>query len=199
MQARWLAVISLSAACLVGTATAPVRADAVDDAVALVEEVRAASATLARDGITPHESRVLREAFAWETIARVVLGDYWTKASTTERRAFVDALFDAIVHGLARRLGTQRSEDFTVAGTRTITNGDVLVRTRIARPPKEPITIDWRVRRCDGSACIVDVLVSGGSVSLRRRDEVTARMAAEGASISKLIADLRQEAATATP
>jgi len=196
VQARWLAVASLSAIFLTGTTA---HADPVADAVALVERVHETAFAVAHDGDAPDRSQTLREAFDAATIAKVVLGDHWSSASSADRQNFIDALLDAIVEALVKRLGPHRSQDFVIGAGRTLADGDILVRTRIERPPQEPITIDWRVDRCSASPCVVDVYVGGASVSLRRRDDVAARMAAEGASIDKLIADLRREVSGAAP
>jgi ABC-type transporter MlaC component len=52
--------------------------------------------------------------------------------------------------------------------------------------------VDWRLRRCSGKLCIGDLIVDGASVTIQRRDQVTAQLAANGGSIPQLVAALRE-------
>ncbi|MEX0853472.1 MAG: ABC transporter substrate-binding protein [Bauldia sp.] len=183
-----------------GISQASALAGAPADAVALVERVYAMAFEVAGDrsaGRPQDGLHVLRDSFDGSAIARVVLGDRWERAAAGERREFVDALLDAIVGALVRRIGRYRAQDVTVVGTRAISNGDILVRSRLVSPLDDPLTVDWRVRGCGARPCIVDLLVGGASVSLERRNDVAARLAANDGSLSELIADLRKDAADA--
>jgi ABC-type transporter MlaC component len=109
-----------------------------------------------------------------------------------DRAAVTDALLDAIVRGLADRVGRTRDQNFVALGTKVLTKGDILVRSEFRRPLNRPTSVDWRVRRCGGRLCIGDVLVDGGSLTVQQRDRVAQRLAGNGGSIPALVADIRK-------
>jgi ABC-type transporter MlaC component len=164
-------------------ATRPAIADDETAAIAVVERIHQAAST--------QSLNALRSTIDAPAIARTVLGTYWQSASASERRDFTDALTDAIVDALVRRFTGQAATDFTVLGSRRLSNGDILVSTRMTRPDSRMINLDWRTHRCRVGFCIADVLTDGASVSIQRRDEYMARMKANGGSIAELISSLR--------
>jgi phospholipid transport system substrate-binding protein len=179
--------------CVVATAGVAAHADQQADARAVVERVYDAAVAIAQSADpASSQSRTLRNAFDGSAIARVVLGDHWSTTGSADRNDFVDALLDAIVQGLAKRLGRQSARDFAITATRTLANGDILVRSLANRTATDPVTVDWRIHRCNTALCIVDVLVSGASIALQRRDDVAARLTVPGSSIAKITADLRK-------
>jgi len=186
MTARFLAVLFAALTFL----AVPAHADTASEAKALVDRVHQASFEAAHDG-TPVPD-VLRDAFDGPFIAQAALGTYWTTATAGDRAQFVDALTDAIVKTLVRRLGNHRNQDFAILSTKTITGGDVIVRSRLSAPAQDPLTIDWRVHRCKAQLCIADVIVGGASMTIQRRDDLADRLRANGGSLPKLIADLRK-------
>lgn len=187
MSARFLAVLFAALAFL----ALPAHADIASDAKALVDRVHQASFDVAHDG-TPVPD-LLRDAFDGPFIAQAALGKYWSTAPASDRAQFVDALTDAIIKTLVRRLGNHRNQDFAILSTKTITGGDVIVRSRLSPPAQDPLTIDWRVHRCKmQQLCIADVIVGGASMTIQRRDDLAARLRTNGGSLPKLIADLRK-------
>jgi ABC-type transporter MlaC component len=186
MTARFLAVLFTAIALL----ALPARADTASDAKALVDRIHQASFEAAHDGTPVPE--LLHGAFDGPFIAQAALGKYWTTASAGDRAQFVDALTDAIIKTLVRRLGNHRDQDFAILSTKTITGGDVIVRSRLSAPARDPLTIDWRVHRCKAQLCIADVIVGGASMTIQRRDDLADRLRANGGSLPKLIADLRK-------
>jgi phospholipid transport system substrate-binding protein len=197
---RWPVLV---AAIAVALAVAPIaRADQASDAVALVQQVHQTALDLDRGGAAADlakEAAAIRAAFDGTAIGQVVLGKYWASASASDRAAFVDALLDAIVQGLADRLSGSQNLPFDILATQMLTNGDILVRTQFNRPVRQPVPVDWRVHHCQTKLCIADVAVSGASVSLQRRDDAMAQLAASGGSIPALIATLRQNQASLIP
>lgn len=167
-------------------------ADEETDAVALVQEVRAAAVAVSFSGTPESLSPVIAAAFDGQGIAQRVLGDYWTTASQSDRDAVVDALLDGIGELLADRLMGTTERDFAVLGTRVLSNGDVLVRSQFVRRLGTSVNLDWRLRQCEGELCIGDVFVDGASLTIQRRDEVMLRLANNGGSIPQLLADIRE-------
>jgi len=132
----------------------------------------------------------LRATIDAPAIARTVLGNYWQSANANERKNFTDALADAIVAALVRRFSGQAKADLTILGSRKLGNGDILVRTQIARSESNTMNIDWRTRACSSGACLADVITDGASALIQRREEFTTRLA-NGGSIADLISTLR--------
>jgi len=170
----------------------PACADEQGDAVALVETVHRAAITLGRGGPAETQRRSISAAFDGKGIARAVLGTNWSSASAGDRAAVVDALLDAIIRGLADRVGRTRDQNFVVLGTKLLPNGDILVRSEFRRLAGRPISVDWRIRHCGGRLCIGDVLVDGGSMTVQQRDRVAQRLASNGGSIPALVVDIRK-------
>jgi phospholipid transport system substrate-binding protein len=187
MSAKLLAAIFAALAFLAAPAAL---ADTASDAKALVDRVHQGAFDAAHEGGGVPQS--VRDAFDGPFIAEIALGKYWAGAPAGDRAQFVDALLDAIVKTLVRRLGKHRDQDFAILSTKTITGGDVVVRSRLSPPAQDPLTIDWRVHRCKSGLCIADVIVGGASMTLQRRDDLAARLKANGGSLPKLIADLRK-------
>lgn len=182
-------------AIALGVAPGLAHADQTADAITLVQSVHQTALDLDRGGPAvdaAKETQAIRSAFDGPAIGQLVLGKSWATASTADRAAFVDALLDAIVQGLADRLVGSENQPFEILGTQALPNGDIIVKTQFDRPIRDPVPVDWRVHRCQASQCIADVVVSGASVSLQRRDDIAAQLAANGGSIPALIATLRQ-------
>lgn len=186
MSARFLAVLFAALAFL----AVPAHADTAGDAKALVDRVHKAAFDAAHEGGGVPQS--VRDAFDGPFIAEAALGKYWASASAADRSQFVDALLDAIVKTLVKRLGKHRDQDFQILSTKTITGGDVIVRSRLSPPGQDALTIDWRVHRCKAGLCIADLIVGGASMTVQRRDDLAQRLRANGGSLPKLIADLRK-------
>jgi ABC-type transporter MlaC component len=136
-------------------------------------------------------SAALRGSFDSPTIARKVLGEYWGRASAGDRRMSIEYVQDTIVDAVVRHLGNRYSESSVFVGTRRLSNGDILVATRLTRPSGRVANLDWRVHRCASGPCIVDLLVDGASLSIQRRDEFAALMRSGGGSVGEVIARMR--------
>ncbi len=189
MSRNFIAAI-LSALLFAGLFGQAARADTATEATALVDRVHKAAFDAAHEGAPVPQT--LRSAFDGPFIAQAALGKYWTGAPAADRAAFVEALTDAIVKALVKRLGKHRDQDFAILSTKNITNGDVVVRSKLSPPGQDAITVDWRIHRCKGGLCVADLIVGGASVTVQRRDDISARLAANGGSLPKLIADLRK-------
>lgn len=194
-HASWAALARLLLVPLLLAIYAPSLSEAADEqsgAVELIETVRQAAIALGHGGPAETQLRSISAAFDGRGIAQAVLGTRWRSASADDRAAVVDALLYAIAHGLADRLERTRDQNFAVLGTKTLANGDILVRSEFRRPPKRPASVDWRVRHCRGKLCIGDVYVDGGSVTVQQRDRVAQLLAGNGGSIPALIVDLKK-------
>ena len=69
---------------------------------------------------------------------------------------------------------------------------DFLVYCVVARAGGEPLRLVWRLRQRDGRYRIIDLMVEGVSLVQTQRQEFVSFIRANGGSVDKLIAELRQ-------
>ncbi|MGD0023032.1 MAG: ABC transporter substrate-binding protein [Xanthobacteraceae bacterium] len=131
-------------------------------------------------------SLVLRSSFNTVAIARSILGARWNSASSKERSDFLDALRDAIAENVVRRFGGERS-DLVILRSQTLSNGDIIVLTRVKSETSGIVPVDWRVRRYDADLYVVDLSVNGASVVVERREQYDAWLRTNGGPITGLI------------
>ncbi|MCE2481740.1 MAG: ABC transporter substrate-binding protein [Alphaproteobacteria bacterium] len=185
----------LLAACVVST---PASRAEVDGPVGFIERLGVqAIEMLADPALTEQEQisefrRILVAAFDLPTIARFVLGRYWRRATTEERREFESLLEDYIVTTYAARLGRYRGETLAVGAARG--EGDILVASEIIPHEGPPVRVDWRVRGGPGSYKIVDVVVEGISMVITQRSAFASVIQRSGGRVSGLLSELRKKA-----
>ena len=139
---------------------------------------------MARDSASSEAE--FRDSFDMVAIARAVLGARWGSASAAERDEFLSALQQNIAANIRLRIGGKAS-GVDVLGTRDLSNGDVLVLTRVRSEIDGIVAMDWRTRRCGAHRCVVDIIVGGASISIQRRDQYAAYLDVNGGSITDLI------------
>lgn len=116
--------------------------------------------------------KIFREGFDIPFIGRFVLGRYWRVASEEQRAEYLEAFSEYIVQTYSQRLGVYAGERFEVRGERTVSDGDIIVETRIVRPVGPSVPADWRVRpNTDGGYRVIDVLIEGVSMAVTQRSE----------------------------
>jgi ABC-type transporter MlaC component len=174
-----MAVLSFNA-----LAPTPARASEQTQAIALITHIF----SVARDS-APSEAE-FRDSFDMVAIARAVLGARWSSASAAERDEFLSALRQNIAANIRLRIGGKAS-GVDVLGARDLSNGDVLVLTRVRSEIDGIVAMDWRTRRCGANRCVVDIIVGGASVSIQRRDQYAAYLDVNGGSITDLIPIMR--------
>ena len=185
----------LLAACLV---SAPASRAEADDPVGFIERLGVeAIEMLADPALTEQERisefrRILVAAFDLPTIARFVLGRYWRRATTEERREFESLLEDYIVTTYAAQLGRYRGETLAVGAARG--EDDILVASEIIPHEGPPVRVDWRVRGGSGSYKIIDVVVEGISMVITQRSAFASVIQRSGGRVAGLLSELRKKA-----
>ena len=155
-------------------------------------------ATLTVDTITREERiarfrTLLRENFAIRSIARWVLGRYWSKANETERSEYLVLFENLIVATYVDQFAAYAGEKLSVVRTTDVGQGDVVVQTMISRPnATQPIEVGWRVRRHDERFWIVDVMAEGISMGQTQRAEFASVIRRNGGKVEGLLAELRK-------
>lgn len=105
------------------------------------------------------------------TAGRLVMGHYWRDATAAQRAAFIDAYRELLL-----RLYGAQALDYVDAKVEFLpsqpsSDGQRLrVRTRVERPGKPAMTVDYQMRRNEGRWQTFDVVVNGvsGVITLRQ-------------------------------
>ena len=198
--ARGLAICGAVALVTLG-ALRPASADEAGDPARFVQDFgHQAMAVLADKSLTGERREaafrgLLTQGFDVKTISRFVLGRYWRKASEAERAEFARLFEDLIVATYSKRFADYNGEALKVEAIREDNGRMAAVASHILREAGEPIQIDWRLLRRDGSWRIVDVVVEGMSMALSQRSEYAAVIKGDGGRIEGLLVKLREKVA----
>ena len=138
--------------------------------------------------------QLLVENFDLPTIGRFVIGRYWSIASEAERVEYMSLFTDVLVATYANRFADyQQGERVLVSGSRSTSEGDIIVTSDVARPGQSaPSKVEWFLRRDGSSFKLVDVRVEGISMAITQRDEVAAIISRGGGRVAALLQSMRQ-------
>ena len=136
---------------------------------------------------------VLGDGLALETIGRFMLGES-RKTMTDAQTTRYEAIFSPYITKLyAEQFEEIVGKPLEVVDAKAIGSRDVIVRTQFERKDDAPIMVDWRVRKLQsGEHKAIDIIVSGVSIMLVKREEFSAFIAMNG--IDALLDRLEQEA-----
>ena len=136
---------------------------------------------------------VLRDDFAMDRIGRFAAGRYWRKMSRDERRDYQKLFTEWVLKSYAIRFGGYSGESLRILKTVRAGKKDSLVRSVIesTKNGKQPIRVDWRVRRFKDSYKMIDILVEGVSMLVTQKAEFASVIKREG--IKGLISALRTQ------
>jgi phospholipid transport system substrate-binding protein len=170
----------------------------VDKAIAFAKSMTdAATAALTKEGASEPEKldafqKVLADSLALEVLGRFMLGET-RKSMTPAQLQRYDAVFpDYITRLYADQFADIVGRPLEVLEAKALGARDVIVRTQFTRKDGPPIMVDWRVRTLkDGERKMIDIIVSGVSIMLVKREEFSAFIAQNG--VDALLARLEQE------
>ncbi len=198
-----LAGLVLAAAAPVAFAQgAPAAATAqsadIDAAVAFAKTLTAnATAALTSAKPKPEQladfQKVLGEGLALDVIGKFMIGET-RKSMTPAQIARYDAAFPPYLTKLyADQFAPIVGRPLEVVDAKAL-GRDVIVRTRFNRREGSAINVDWRVRTLNsGERKAVDIIVSGVSIMLVKREEFSAFVARQG--VDALLARIEKESA----
>ncbi len=137
---------------------------------------------------------VLTEALALDVIGRFMIGET-RKSMTTDQSARYDSIFPRYLTALyAEQFAEIVGRPLEVVDSKALNARDVVVRTRFTRAEGSPINVDWRIRKLNsGEHKAIDIIVSGVSIMLVKREEFAAFVAQNG--VDALLARLETEIA----
>ena len=202
LLASLAAIAALSAAPMTPALAEDVAAtsdqSAVDDAIAFAKSMTdQATVALTNPNASEAEKleafqQVLSESLALDVIGKFMLGE--TRKSMSEAQiARYDSLFpDYITRQYADQFADIVGKELKVMEAKALGSRDVIVRTQFPRAGGAPIMVDWRVRKLkDGSQKMIDIIVSGVSIMLVKREEFSAFIAQHG--VDDLLDRLEEE------
>jgi len=136
---------------------------------------------------------LMLDKFAFQGIAKWVLGRYWKRASSDERVEFLKLFEDLMVITYADRFEQYAGESIVVGKAEVRSGKDALVHSQLVRSEGvKPIDVVWRVRKKDETFKIVDVMVEGLSMGLTQQKEFASVIRKNGGKVIGLIDELRK-------
>jgi len=137
-------------------------------------------------------ARLISQRTALSSIARYTAGrTTWRRMSKEQRDRYTAALRSWTARLLAEQTVSDPFTEFEVLrATPLPNNGEFLIRTNLAESDNDSVRVDWRIASRDGQYRIVDLIVSGVSLLLTARAQITAVLAKEQNDIEALIANL---------
>jgi phospholipid transport system substrate-binding protein len=138
-------------------------------------------------------SEILSKHFNVNYIAKASLGQYWKKASDTEKAAYLDVFEDNIVKVYSVRFKEYTDQVIEVEKSSVRGRGDVIVFSRVVsgNGDQPPLDVDWRVRlQKDGSYKIIDLDVAGVSMLITQKNEYRSIIEQNGGKVQALIDEL---------
>jgi ABC-type transporter MlaC component len=125
-------------------------------------------------------------------MAKTAGRDGWEQMSPVQRDAYQAAFAKRLASECARELASYKGEAVTLAGVRTMANGDRLATLRLG-PPASARMIAWQLRGAkDDALAAVDVIFEGHSAMIKAHDDFLAVLRASHGNIDAVIESLRK-------
>jgi phospholipid transport system substrate-binding protein len=172
-------------------------APAANDPVAFVQSigdqvVKVLQQKLPREQTEKQLNDVWLNAFDVAGIGRTVLGAHWKTATDEQRKAYMEVFPKYVAKLYAIQFSDYSGETFAVGGSSALAADQTLVNSKIVRPDKEPIKVDFIVGTGGQTMKIRDVRVEGVSLLITKRTEFDSVVAQKG--IDGLIQAMRAKA-----
>lgn len=136
---------------------------------------------------------VLANGMALDVIGRFMIGEARKTMSDDQTARYSEIFPPYITQLYAEQFQEIVGKPLEVIEAKAIGARDVIVRTQFDRKEGSPIMVDWRVRHLrSGERKAIDIIVSGVSIMLVKREEFSAFVAANG--IDALMDRLEAEA-----
>ena len=115
----------------------------------------------------------LKQAFDFDTIAMVVLGQYWPQLQPTQRTAFVDIFSRLSIATYASRFDTYSGEYFSPPKLGKASDDRAIVHSDLIDGEDNTVSFTYQMRKSDGQWRIINVIASGVSDLAVKRAEYT--------------------------
>lgn len=148
------------------------------------------NAGLSQDQKKSEFKKLLHTNFDMRTIGRFSLGRYWNVATKSEQSEYQNLFEDMIVDVYARRFGDYQGQELIVKSARADGKSDAIVNSYIKHNGQK-VSVDWRVRKKNGSMKVIDVIVEGVSMATTQRSEFSSIIQRGGGQVDALLAHLK--------
>lgn len=150
------------------------------------------NASLSREEQLKEFQAVLADGLALDVIGRFMLGERRNAMSEAQIARYEAVFPDYITQLYAEQFEDIVGRPLEVIDSKALNARDIIIRTQFKRASGSPIMVDWRVRKLrEGGHKMIDIIVSGVSIMLVKREEFTAFIAANG--VDALLDRLEQE------
>lgn len=156
---------------------------------------------LSTNGIRSEEGtqrlgRAIQEEVDLERLGRLVLGRHWRAANEQQRAEYQELFREFMLRKFAGYLGSYGGNElgstddlFRILGSQIVSEHDIMVRSAVRIPQREPLEVSWRLRARDGAPAIIDVVVEGISLLVSQRAEFSTVIERQG--LDGLLTQLR--------
>ena len=154
--------------------------------------------TLTTDELTALERRMhfrklMHRYFAFNAIAKWVLGRYWKRANDKQKEEYLVLFEKLMVITYADRFETYAGEKLIIKKAETRGEKDALVHSQLIRPGgQKPVSVIWRLRPKADSYKIVDVMVEGLSMGITQQKEFSSVIRKNNNKVEGLLSVLRK-------
>ncbi|MGE4530594.1 MAG: HpnM family protein [Acidithiobacillus sp.] len=138
-------------------------------------------------------SPVVRQAYDFERIASLTLGNYWSKLNADQQKEFVNVLADFTASTYAARFDDYQGEHFAIASSETLQPGTEGVFSTLTMHNGKVHRFDYLLQKKGGQWKIVNVVADGVSDLSLKRAEYTETMKSKG--FPALVAHLKGQIA----
>ena len=121
------------------------------------------AATLGYQGRYAKLAPVVTRTHDLAVIARVALGQYWSRLTPAQRAEFVKTFTKLSVATYAARFDGYAGEVFTPPTERKLPRGDVLVESQLKNPGGSKVQFGYQMRKIDGRWRIINIIADGVS------------------------------------
>lgn len=134
---------------------------------------------------------LLKSNFDVPTIGKFALGRYYRQATPAQQTEYMKLFSGMVVNVYNNRFKEYSGQTVQIGNARKDDkSGDIVVASTINQPSGgAPVPVDWRIR----NGKIIDVIVTGVSMSVTQRDDFAGVIQKGGGKVEALLAYLRQK------
>jgi phospholipid transport system substrate-binding protein len=118
---------------------------------------------LRQNGLPDKALKLIQARFDFSEMARRSLGPHWTALNANERREFVDAYTQMLLHFFGRSV--RAAGDETIEYQREVRDGILArVETKVVSASRDDFAIDYRLHDIDGQWKVYDMVIDQISI-----------------------------------
>lgn len=123
---------------------------------------------------------VLDQTFDWEGIARIALGQYWTRLDPAQRSRFVDTFGKLSAATYASRFDSYSGERFSAPEQVKADSGRAIVRSDLTASDGSTVSFSYQLHETGGQWRVVNVIADGVSDLAMKRAEYAGILSSSG-------------------